>query len=385
MQDNSNKKGGVVENIQRPTSNKQTPPKSIQIVKFLCQNTANTAAQRNPPSEAKTDHVRLVTIGPSHYCEKVRWGFDLLEEQTNSTFYYTEEPHPPFFHTFFTVPLSKRTASMVPMVVFPDNRVMVDSTQILKQFCPFLYPDNAVPTAVDTMEELFDSKLGPAVRCLVYFHYFAANDNEPLAKLLTKFTVNPIETMLFHKILQRKDNPIQKGMLKAMNITQENAQLSEQILVDIFDQVSQTLETNGGDYLLYSDTITKTPSFTAADLTFAALASPIVMPKELLCFNDRGKSTPPHLLQLSNTLRNTRAGQHVLTMYHRHRFSFHANTTTKKIISCCIPKSPMSDLRVVIPKCASTKRVPWRIASSAAIMLGAVGAGVSMYSKRSKL
>lgn len=277
---------------------------------------------------------------------------------------------------------------MVPMVVFPNHRIMVDSTQILKHLCPFLYPDNAVPTAVDTMEELFDSKLGPAVRCLVYYHYFAANDdNESLAKLLTKFTINPIETMLFQTILQRKNNPIQKGMIQAMNITQENAQLSEQVLIDIFNQVSQTLETNGGEYLSSKDATTQTPSFTAADLTFAALASPIIMPKELLCWYDRGPSTPSHLIQLSNTLRNTRAGQHVLTMYHRHRFSFHTHTTTtNKIKSCCIPKSPiMSDLRLVIPKCASTKHVPWRIASSAAIMLGAVGAGVSMYSQRSKL
>lgn len=63
MQENSSKKGEVVENIQRSTSNKQTPKRSIQIVKFLCQNTANTTSQRSPPSETKTDHVRLVTIG----------------------------------------------------------------------------------------------------------------------------------------------------------------------------------------------------------------------------------------------------------------------------------------------------------------------------------
>ena len=47
--------------------------------------------QRAPPSEAKKEHIRFISIAVSNYVEKVRWGLDLLESNAKSPIYYTED------------------------------------------------------------------------------------------------------------------------------------------------------------------------------------------------------------------------------------------------------------------------------------------------------
>ena len=140
--------------------------------------------------------------------------------------------------------------------------------------------------------------------------------------------------------------------------------------------------------------------FTTADLTFAALASPLIMPKELLSFYDGDRlTTPPHLLQLSQKLRDTPAGQHVLTMYHKHRFGFikknyinssSSSSSSKTKIKKCCGNSPMN-IRAVIPKCIAAQHprtnnaaiLPWVVA---VIGIGTVaGVGISSSSRRAKL
>lgn len=45
-----------------------------------------------------SDSYRLMTIGPSHYCEKARWGLDFFEVD------YTEDKHPPLVHWAWSLP-----------------------------------------------------------------------------------------------------------------------------------------------------------------------------------------------------------------------------------------------------------------------------------------
>jgi len=340
----------------------------------------------------------IITNQPSHYCEKVRWGFDLLESDPDSPFYYTEDPHPPLFHSFFTAAASRGEASSVPMVVGNNNsECLHDSTRILKRFCPFLYAED-IGEEVDELEQMFDSQLGPSIRCVVYYHYLQSLQQEQhlpkLADILTSYTSNKIEKALFRTMLIHSSQ-MKQGFLRAMNINSETAQQAEQQIHSIFAKVSDRLlfgnnmmeEKNSN-----SDTCSKKlrqylccdgnkePRFTAADLTFAALASPLIMPKELLSFYDGDRNTTPtHLINLSNKLRQTSAGQHVLTMYHRHRFGVRqlpskascaaANATSKQT---CDP-SP-TKIRVVVPKCIPLKQrntVPW------VLMITLVGSAVT--------
>lgn len=279
---------------------------------------------------------------------------------------------------------------------------MYDSTKILKHFCPFLYPKDSQD--VDDLEQWFDSQLGPSVRCLIYYHYFNSPQQEQhlpkLAEILTSYTSNTIEKMLF-KFMLTRNSQIKQGMSRAMNINAETAQLAEEQVHSIFAKVSDRLllgsateEGKGSGttcskqpkkYLCSDD---KEQRFTAADLTFSALASPLIMPKELLCFNDGDRNTTPtHLINLSNKLRDTPAGQHVLTMYHRHRFGvrqFPASCATTANQGC--DTSP-TKIRVVIPKCLprqqrATKALPW-IAMLTVVGTSAAAMGVS--SLRAKL
>ena len=99
---------------------------SLKYVKYLIQSMSTTSRQRhaswvNNNNTNKTQHVRLITIGASHYCEKVRWGLDLVESDPNSPIYYTEDAHPPLFASIETLKVTNGKASMVPMVVYHSN------------------------------------------------------------------------------------------------------------------------------------------------------------------------------------------------------------------------------------------------------------------------
>lgn len=168
---------------------------------------SDSAAIREPPSSNKTKHIRLITIAQSHYCEKARWGLDLLEEKESSPIYYTEDGHPPAFLSFATLPASNNTASASPMIVLggsKNNQIyMVKSDVILRELCPFLYPE-AVADKVIELENDLGVRLGSPVRCYAY-HLFLNPTKEhydTLAEFLCKNT-SKIETTVFRAMLDK--------------------------------------------------------------------------------------------------------------------------------------------------------------------------------------
>jgi hypothetical protein len=107
-------------------------------------------------------------------------------------------------------------------------------------------------------------------------------------------------------------------MVENMNITKELNDASEVAVRQVFVEWSQHLEETGGEYLL--DTKDKSFGFTAADLTLAALAYPLLHPPELCdwCVSDE-RLLPAALTELKKELLPTKAGQHVLKIYKQHR------------------------------------------------------------------
>ena len=94
-----------------------------------------------------------------------------------------------------------------------------------------------------------------------------------------------------------------------MKISAESAQRALAAIDAIFAQVGQQLD--GRDYLVGDH-------FTAADLTFAALAAPLLLPPAgfgawLPSLDDFPPDFP------GRALRTSRAGQHALQMYRLHR------------------------------------------------------------------
>jgi glutathione S-transferase len=322
----------------------------------------NSKDNDNP--RKKMQHVRLITIAASHYCEKARWGLDMLEADPDnkSEFYYTEDGHPPAFAAFATVPASKDQASATPMIVFPDGRFLCQSDIILKEFCPFLYPDE-ISNQIEDWELDMGIRLGAAIRLYLYHRFL--DPSKEYYPALTDFLClhcSKVEKILFGAML---DKGIDKGIRNAMNISDTSAEKSKEMVRQVFAQVSVRLQQSGGDYLMDSGN-TGTPAtkfgFTAADLTFAALVYPLMRPPEMSHFliaeDDR---FPPDVIAFCRELRETKAGKHALKMYAQHR-----------------PVSP-SDGKVVMKSCGRGRdRMPWKELGYLVGVVGALALAVRM-------
>ena len=205
---------------------------------------------------------RLITIFVSHYCEKVRWALNRLKLP------YVEEPHMPPFHRFVTGHFGGKS---VPVLV-AENVFLTDSRDIFR-YLDAIAPDNAklYPTdpilrqQVEELEVLFNTQLGPCTRCWGYFYTL---DNYKLMQNRWCQGVPPVEQALFPVVF-----PIMRNVVrKSMNITSESAANAYEQINSIFEKVSELLA-DGRPYLVGD-------SFSAADITFAALAAPVVMPLE---------------------------------------------------------------------------------------------------------
>jgi glutathione S-transferase len=204
---------------------------------------------------------RLVTIPFSHYCEKARWALDLAGIP------YREEPHLPIFS--WTASIAAARSRTVPVLV-ADGEVLTDSTDILR------WVDRKVPSAglfpaeqaaeVSRLEDLFDRRLGPAARRLAYFHVTA--DRASTRRLFSRNA--PGWELGVGRVLA----PVLVGMIKrGLKVNETGAARSKLAIDEVFGEVARLLA--DGRRWLTGD------RFTAADLTFAALATPVLVPDGL--------------------------------------------------------------------------------------------------------
>ena len=122
------------------------------------------------PAVEDPDKLRLISIGISHYVEKVRWALDLGSRE------FTEDPHLPGVQMFYTLPVTK-DKSMTPCLVTrnAETPFITDSTEILRYLqasdssLSWLYPEDLAPQIAD-WEDYFDQQLGVAVRRFAYSH-----------------------------------------------------------------------------------------------------------------------------------------------------------------------------------------------------------------------
>lgn len=312
----------------RPMERKHISSGPLSVAKFLVGLFTDFERRRDPPSSTKTQHARLITIRGSHYCEKGRWVMDLVEADETSPIYYTEDPHPPGFHAFASVEASKDKGSITPCVVLDDpmatssmkgeqNEFIADSTVMLRRFLPHLYPTE-IKEDVIAMEDLLGEELGPTLRVVAY-HYMLAEPKyqASVIELMTGDDATSIEKFLFAKMFSVGIAP---AMRKSMKINEDSAAASKTALQEVFSMVSKRLQENGGEYLMDSTAADKTSyGFTAADLTFAALASPLIRPPERAPFNWTDDEMAPALLAFQKELSETIAGKFALRIYAKHR------------------------------------------------------------------
>ncbi len=242
---------------------------------------------------------RFITIPFSHYCEKARWALDRAGHS------YHEEPHSPGFHRIATKAVGAQGS--VPVLVTAERRVIDDSTAILQHVGAEarLFPvDSLLRDDVMALEERFDTELGPHLRRSMYFHALA---DASVAKTLLGKGVPWWERALLVPLFPA----LRRFMKKSMRIDVARAAKSDAIVRAVFADVGRRL--SDGRKWLVGDT------FTAADLTFAALAAPAIRPAAYAKYIPSEDILPPTLRSFIDELRASPAGQFALRVYDEER------------------------------------------------------------------
>lgn len=246
--------------------------------------------------------LRLITIRFSHFCEKARWALD------HARLAYREQSHVPVFSWAATY--GARGRRTVPVLVTPE-RTLSDSTDILRwvdtrNAAPPLFPEGAIGEEVARLEELFDRRVGPSTRRLAYFHLMGAPPEQLCTLLQSAGT--PWEARATRWVF-----PALKAlMVRGMRIDASGAERSTRMLNEVLDTVASRLA-DGRRYLAGE-------RFTAADLTFASLMTPLLLPDALLRFIPRSWDELPAPLRAEvERVRETPAGRFALRLYAEER------------------------------------------------------------------
>jgi glutathione S-transferase len=243
----------------------------------------------------------LITIGLSHFCEKARWALD------RAGVGYIERAYPPILHYAATLRFRQRST---PILVTPHG-VLRDSTAIVRHADQFLtegdrlFPSDRTDLAeVERLVQLFDEKLGTATRRIAYFYLL---DDRAVFTRTALARSGAVERAIFRASRPAVVQTIRRGL----KIDRRGAQKSEERLEAVFDE-ADTLLVRGGPYLLGS-------RLTAADLTFAALAAPLLIPDRYPWPLPAFDETPDAFRALAERYRRRPAGVFALRFYSEQR------------------------------------------------------------------
>jgi glutathione S-transferase len=257
---------------------------------------------RRATGRRNSDENVLVTIPISHFCEKARWALD------RAGIPYRERAHLQVFHRFAV--RSAGGGTTAPVLVW-DGRVLADSSEILEaasaQAPPALklYPDD--PRAreeIRAMERDFDERLGPEGRRWMYYELRGRSDiagdygctGIPGWQRRALPFVYPFAVRIIDRVL---------------DVRPETAARAEEAVRATFDEVAERLA-NGRAYLCGE-------SFTAADLTFAALAAAVLMPPGYGVPLPQPEVLPAGMAAKVDEFRDHPAGVHALRMFREER------------------------------------------------------------------
>jgi glutathione S-transferase len=248
-----------------------------------------------------TAPCRLVTIPISHYCEKARWALD------RAGIPFEERAHLQVLHRIAARRAGGRT---VPVLLTPEG-VLGESADILAYADARtprgrrLFPEDAEAAAeVRAVERDLDERLGPHGRRWMYNELRGDRD---VAGRYGLTGVPAWERRIFPAFY-----PLMSALVdRVLDVDAETSAASERVVRDLWDEFGARLA-DGRRYLV-GDT------FTAADLTFAALAAPIVLPPEYGVPLPRAEELPDHMAAVVRELSAQPAGAFALRMFREER------------------------------------------------------------------
>lgn len=246
----------------------------------------------------------LITIPISHYCEKARWALD------RAGIDYEERAHLQVLHW---IPVTRAGGKKTAPVLVWGDRVFTDSADIVEEVSAKapsghrLFPDD--PAAVAEVRELqrdFDTNLGPEGR---RWMYHALHDRRDIA---VAYGCTGVPAW------QRRALPFAYPMViriidRYLDVTPATAARSEAKVRAVFDGVAERLS-DGRPYLCGE-------RFSAADLTFASLSAPLLMPPEYGVPLPQPEELPEAMAATVREMRAHPAGAHALKMFREERRS----------------------------------------------------------------
>lgn len=244
----------------------------------------------------------LVTIPISHFCEKARWALD------RAGVAYVERAHLQVLHVLAT---RRAGGGRTAPVLVCGETVLADSSDILAyadERGPVdrrLYPGDAEAAAeVRALERGFDERLGPHGRRWLYDRLRGQR------ALVRRYA--PTGVPRWQRLgLPLALGPVTRIIDRRLEITPATVEQSLREVRATFDEVGRLLA-DRRPFLAGE-------RFTAADLTFAALSSPVTVPPEYGVPLPALDELPPAMADVVRELRATPAGEHALRMYREER------------------------------------------------------------------
>jgi glutathione S-transferase len=150
-------------------------------------------------------------------------------------------------------------------------------------------------------EQYLDRELGETLRRVLYFHLF-----EHPGLVVRAWSLGaPFWAPLFYRLIRRRAIG---AVTRLLQIDAAGVPRDQQRVIEAFERVSDRLATRP---FLVGD------AFSRADLTLAALAAPLLRPKEHPWRLPEARSPIPAIDELARRLLATRAGEHVAASYAR--------------------------------------------------------------------
>jgi glutathione S-transferase len=244
----------------------------------------------------------LITIPISHYCEKARWALD------RAGIGYRERAHLQALHW---IPVARAGGRKTAPVLVWGDRVFADSADIVAEASAKgapargLFPaDPAAAAEVRALERDFDARLGPEGRRWMYYALRGRRD------IAVAYGCTGVPTW------QRRALPLVYPVAvriidRYLDVTPATAARAETEVREIFDGVAERLS-DGRPYLCGE-------RFCAADLTFASLAAPLLMPPEYGVPLPQPEELPAAMATTVRELRTHPAGAYALKMFREER------------------------------------------------------------------